>query len=70
VFTANQGLRGGKAIELKRTVDAAVENCPSVEHVFVYRRTDVPFVLKPKDVVMDSLVNKLILQSKRLIFSF
>ncbi|XP_046545068.1 acetyl-coenzyme A synthetase 2-like, mitochondrial [Haliotis rubra] len=44
VITADQGLRGRKTIELKRTVDAAVQKCPSVKRVFVYQRTggDVP----------------------------
>ncbi|XP_071080511.1 acetyl-coenzyme A synthetase 2-like, mitochondrial [Haliotis cracherodii] len=44
VITADQGLRGGKIIGLKKTVDAAVQKCPSVKRVFVYQRTgaDVP----------------------------
>jgi acyl-coenzyme A synthetase/AMP-(fatty) acid ligase len=44
VITADQGVRGGKIIELKRIVDAAVANCPNVEKVFVSPRTggDVP----------------------------
>jgi acetyl-CoA synthetase len=58
VITANQGLRGGKAIELKKTVDKAVEQCPSVEHVFVYKRTDTPFKAGPKDVILDDVLNK------------
>lgn len=39
VITADQGLRGGKVIELKKTVDAAVAKCPSIKRVFVYSRT-------------------------------
>jgi acetyl-CoA synthetase len=44
VFTANEGLRGGKRIPLKATVDQAVEDLSMVERVFVVRRTekDVP----------------------------
>lgn len=44
MITADQGLRGGKIIGLKKTVDAAVQKCPSVKRVFVYQRTgaDVP----------------------------
>ena len=38
VLTADQGLRGGKVIELKGTVDAAVADCPGVEHVLVQQR--------------------------------
>jgi len=39
VITANQAVRGGKFIELKKTVDEAVSKCPSVRNVFVYNRT-------------------------------
>ncbi|GAB1609719.1 acetyl-coenzyme A synthetase 2-like, mitochondrial isoform X1 [Argonauta hians] len=39
VITADQGIRGGKTIELKRIVDSAVKKCPSVKQVFVYKRT-------------------------------
>jgi acetyl-CoA synthetase len=44
VFTANEGLRGGRRIPLKATVDHAVEGLSLVEKVFVVRRTekDVP----------------------------
>lgn len=40
VITFNQGLRGGRVIELKKTVDEAVKSCPSIKHVFVAQRTD------------------------------
>lgn len=39
VITADQGVRGGKYIHLKKTVDDAVSQCPSVKRVFVYKRT-------------------------------
>ncbi|XP_064599985.1 acetyl-coenzyme A synthetase 2-like, mitochondrial [Liolophura sinensis] len=44
VITADQGVRGGKIIQLKRLVDEAVQKCPCVRQVFVARRTggDVP----------------------------
>lgn len=43
-MTADQGVRGGKVIELKKTVDTAVNGCDCVENVFVMSRTgaDVP----------------------------
>ncbi len=54
VVTADEGLRGRKVIPLKRTVDEAVMACPTVEHVFVTRRTGskVPF-FPPRDLWLD-----------------
>ncbi len=40
VVTANEGLRGGKKIKLKKTVDKAVDGLDLVETVLVARRTD------------------------------
>ncbi|HYO16036.1 MAG TPA: acetate--CoA ligase [Thermoanaerobaculia bacterium] len=40
VLTANEGLRGGKRIPLKATVDTAIEGLSLVDTVLVARRTD------------------------------
>ncbi len=40
VVTANEGLRGGRRVPLKRTVDRAIEGMSLVETVLVARRTD------------------------------
>ncbi|KAB2960130.1 MAG: acetate--CoA ligase [Thermoanaerobaculia bacterium] len=40
VITANEGLRGGKTIPLKATVDRAIEGLSGVGRVLVARRTD------------------------------
>ena len=56
VFTANQGMRGGRAIELKKTVDAALAKCPCVQHVFIYKRTENPFNVGSNGVVIDEAV--------------
>ena len=40
VVTANEGLRGGKRVPLKRIVDRAIEGMSLVETVLVARRTD------------------------------
>jgi acetyl-CoA synthetase len=40
VITANEGLRGGKRIPLKATVDRAIEGLSGVERVLVAQRTD------------------------------
>ncbi|MCG2634095.1 MAG: acetate--CoA ligase [Gammaproteobacteria bacterium] len=39
VITADEGVRGGKSIPLKASVDTAVSQCPSVHSVVVLRRT-------------------------------
>lgn len=45
VITADEGIRGKKIIPLKRTVDEAVLACPTVQNVFVAKRTGnkIPF---------------------------
>ncbi len=54
VITADEGVRGKKTIPLKRMTDEAVMACPSVEHVFIARRTNVkiPFY-PPRDIWLD-----------------
>ena len=39
VITADEGVRGGRPIPLKANTDAALKTCPTVETVFVVRRT-------------------------------
>ncbi len=47
VFTADGAFRGDKKIELKRIVDEALENCPSVERVVVLERAGSKPPMKP-----------------------
>ncbi len=47
VVTANEGLRGGKKVPLKRTVDRAIEGMSLVECVLVARRTDSDVPMQP-----------------------
>ncbi|SCY69981.1 acetate--CoA ligase [Microvirga guangxiensis] len=44
LITADEGMRGGRYVPLKKNADAALEGLPFVEHVLVVRRTgrDVP----------------------------
>ena len=39
VITADEGVRGGKAIPLKNSVDAALQHCPNVHTVLTVKRT-------------------------------
>ncbi len=45
VVTANEGLRGGRTIPLKRTTDEAVSGLDFVRHVLVVKRTETPVVM-------------------------
>ena len=56
VITADQGVRGGKPIELKKMVDEAVASCPCVKRVFVYSRTGADVPMGPKDIYLDKVV--------------
>jgi acetyl-CoA synthetase len=47
VVTANEGLRGGKRVPLKKTVDRAIEGMSMVETVLVARRTDHDVEMRP-----------------------
>nr|XP_057912832.1 acetyl-coenzyme A synthetase 2-like, mitochondrial isoform X2 [Doryrhamphus excisus] len=53
VITVNEGVRGGKITHLKKTVDAAVQGCPTVRQVLVAMRTDTPVTMTTKDVAME-----------------
>lgn len=55
VITVNQGVRGGKVVQLKKTVDEAVGSCPSVRQVFVAMRTENPVAMTVRDVNLDEV---------------
>ena len=56
VFTANEGIRGGKVIPLKKMVDEALEGCDCVKKVYVYKRTDTDVPMKSeRDVFLDDV---------------
>ena len=59
VITANEGLRGPKAIPLKPIVDDAVNGLSMVERVFVVRRTAAPVSMKTgRDLFLDEEASK------------
>jgi acetyl-CoA synthetase len=54
VVTADEALRGGRTIPLKKNVDAAIEKAGIVEHVIVVKRTGAEVAMKPgRDVYYD-----------------
>lgn len=57
VITADQAVRGGKVIQLKQVVDAAVAKCPSVRQVFVGTRTGAEVKMGPKDIPLDKALS-------------
>jgi acetyl-CoA synthetase len=59
VVTANEGLRGGKRIPLKKTVDRAIEGLELVETVLVVRRTDTEVEMRSgRDLWMEDETRK------------
>src|SRR5579863_4521597 len=59
VITADEGIRGGKKIPLKRNTDAALVHCPNVHTVIVTKRTggDIPWNPK-RDVWLHDLMQQ------------
>ncbi|NXJ97710.1 ACS2L synthetase, partial [Corythaixoides concolor] len=58
VITYNQGVRGGRIIELKTTVDEGVKNCPRIKHVFVAQRTDNKVQMGDRDIPLEEEMAK------------
>jgi acetyl-CoA synthetase len=46
LITADAGMRGSKTVKLKDTTDEAVQECPSIEGVIVYRRAGNDVLMK------------------------
>ena len=55
VITFNQGLRGGRAVELKKIVDEAGKTCPTVQHVLVAHRTDAKVHMGNLDIPLEQV---------------
>ena len=59
VVTADEGIRGGKAIPLKLTTDKALESCPDVKKCLVVKRTNKEIELKKdRDLFYDDLIKE------------
>ena len=58
VITADEGVRGGKKIPLKKITDTALESCPDVKTCLVVKRTGESVnLIKGRDIFYDDLVN-------------
>ena len=60
VLTANKSVRDAKVIELKKTVDKALETCPSVKNVFVFKHylTNDKEKSNPKDIPVEKILEQ------------
>ena len=58
IITADGGYRRGKIIPLKKIVDEAVKQTPTVEKVIVVKRTHEDIDIYEKDMWFEDLVNK------------
>jgi acetyl-CoA synthetase len=58
IITADQGIRRGKILELKKIVDSAITTTPSIEHVVVLKRGTDEIIMNEKDLLWDELVVK------------
>ena len=55
VITANEGVRGGRKIPLRDTMDEALKECPTIKDVFVMNRTDNMNVLRSSDIHLEEV---------------
>uniref|UniRef100_A0A4W3H2V6 Propionate--CoA ligase n=1 Tax=Callorhinchus milii TaxID=7868 RepID=A0A4W3H2V6_CALMI len=58
IITCNQSVRGGRIIELKKTVDEAVKMCPTVKRVFVEQRTENKVQMNDIDIPLEEEMKK------------
>ncbi len=59
IITADEGVRGGKKIPLKLTVDQALESCPEVKKCLIVKRTNKEIEIKlNRDVFYQDLIDE------------
>ena len=54
----------GEFIDLKETVDTAIQNCPTIQNVLVFKRTENDFKTNKKDILIDSILNNYLTECK------
>ena len=58
VITADEGIRGGKIIPLKKITDDALKKCPGVKKCLVIKRTGSKInLVKERDIYLDELID-------------
>ena len=59
VLTTDGAYRGVKDIPIKAVVDEAIETCPNVEKVLVYKHTNTPITINTnRDIIWQDVVSK------------
>jgi len=58
IITADQGVRRGKILELKKIVDSAITSAPSIENVIILKRGTTGIKMSEKDLLWHELVKK------------
>ena len=59
VITSDEGVRGGKPVPLKANTDEALDKCPDVEHLIVFKHTGANVPVTPgRDLDWDELMSK------------
>ncbi len=58
IITADQGIRRGKILELKKIVDTAIASTPSIENVIVLKRGTTEITMNKKDLLWHELTEK------------
>ena len=58
IVTADEGIRGGKTIPLKKTTDQALLKCPNVKKCLVVRKTNAKVnMVSERDEYLDTILN-------------